>query len=94
MNQNIQKNLTPKNNSPEFPNFSKIQQNSNLIPNPHHSPINRVSILDCFDYYQKMDFFNSFYCNFCRGDSAVYSQTRLVDTPKTLIIKLNILVIS
>ena len=45
MNQNIQKNLTQKNNSPEFPNFSKIQQNSNLIPNPHHSPINRVSIL-------------------------------------------------
>ena len=51
--------------------------------------INRVSILDCFDYYQKIDIFNSFYCNFCRGDSAVYSQTRLVDTPKTLIINLN-----
>ena len=51
--------------------------------------INRVSILDCFDYYQKIDLFNSFYCNFCRGDSAVYSQTRLVDTPKTLIINLN-----
>ena len=45
MNQNFQKNLTQKNNSPELPLFSKIQQNSNLIPNPHYSPINRVSIL-------------------------------------------------
>ena len=45
MNQNFQKTLTQNNNSPEFPLFSKIQQNSNLIPNPHYSPINRVSIL-------------------------------------------------
>ena len=51
--------------------------------------INKVTIMDCFDYYQKIDMYPSFYCNFCRGDCPVYSQTRLVDAPKTLIINLN-----
>ena len=50
---------------------------------------NKVTVLDCFDFHQKIDMFPSFYCNFCREDCIVYSQTRLVDTPKTLIINLN-----
>jgi len=50
---------------------------------------NRVFIMDCFDYYQKIDTYPSYYCMFCRENCLFYSQTRLVDTPKTLIINLN-----
>ena len=50
---------------------------------------NRVFIMDCFDYYQKIDTYPSYYCMFCRDNCLTYSQTRLVDTPKTLIINLN-----
>ena len=50
---------------------------------------NRVFIMDCFDYYQKIDIYPSYYCMFCRDNCLFYSQTRLVDTPKTLIINLN-----
>ena len=50
---------------------------------------NKVSIMDCFDYNQKMDIYPSYYCIFCRENCLTYSQTRLVDTPKTLIINLN-----
>ena len=50
---------------------------------------NKVSIMDCFDYNQKTDIYPSYYCIFCRENCLTYSQTRLVDTPKTLIINLN-----
>ena len=45
MNQNIQNPFTQKEKSPQFPQFSKIQKNSETNQNPHLSPINRVSIL-------------------------------------------------
>ena len=50
---------------------------------------NKVSIMDCFDYNQKTYIYPSYYCIFCRENCPTYSQTRLVDTPKTLIIILN-----
>ena len=51
--------------------------------------INKVSILDCFDYNEKVDLYPSFYCNYCRGESTSKNQTKIVDSPKTLIINLN-----
>ena len=50
---------------------------------------NNVNILDCFEYYEKMDIYPSFYCNKCNQNYKAYSQTKLVLTPKTLIINLN-----
>ena len=50
---------------------------------------NNVSILDCFEYYEKTDIYPSFYCNNCKQNYKAYSQTKLVYTPKTLIINLN-----
>ena len=51
--------------------------------------INTVSIVDCFDYNQKIDIYPSFYCNFCKNNSPAFSQTILIDAPKSLIINLN-----
>ena len=51
--------------------------------------INKVSILDCFDHNEKVDLYPSFYCNYCRGESTSKNQTKIVDSPKTLIINLN-----
>ena len=50
---------------------------------------NNVSILDCFEYYEKTDTYPSFYCNDCKQNYFAYSQTKLVYTPKTLILNLN-----
>ena len=48
---------------------------------------NNVSILDCFEYYEKMDIYPSFHCNYCQRNCQVYSQTNIIYSPKTLIIK-------
>jgi len=50
---------------------------------------NNVSILDCFEYYEKMDIYPSFHCNYCKRNCQAYSQTNIVHSPKTLIINLN-----
>jgi len=50
---------------------------------------NNVSILDCFEYYEKMDIYPSFHCNYCKRNCQAYSQTNIVYSPKTLIINLN-----
>ena len=50
---------------------------------------NTVSINDCFEYNQKMDYYPLFYCNYCRNNCQAFSQTFLIDAPKTLIINLN-----
>ena len=53
-------------------------------------PINtQVKISDCFDYNQKINIYESFYCNFCNSRCKAQSQTLLIDAPKTLIINLN-----
>ena len=50
---------------------------------------NTVSISDCFEYNQKMEYYPLFYCNYCRNNCQAFSQTFLIDAPKTLIINLN-----
>ena len=50
---------------------------------------NNVSILDCFEYYEKIDYYPSFHCNKCNKDCYSYSQTKIVYSPLTLIINLN-----
>ena len=50
---------------------------------------NNVSILDCFDYYEKIDIYPSFHCNCCKRECQAYSQNKILFSPKTLIINLN-----
>ena len=50
---------------------------------------NYVSILDCFDYYQKDEIYPSFYCNNCKLNYQAISQTKIISAPKTLIIDFN-----
>ena len=50
---------------------------------------NNVRINECFEYYQKYEMYSSFDCNYCGYDCQGYQQTRLVHTPKTIIINLN-----
>ena len=52
-------------------------------PNPF------VYIEDCFRYYEKQDFYPSFYCNNCRRLYPGYNQTKIIYAPPTLIINLN-----
>jgi len=48
-----------------------------------------VSIIDCFEYYEKYDMYPSFYCNFCQNNCPAYSYSKIINSPKTLIINLN-----
>ena len=50
---------------------------------------NNVRIIECFEYYQKYELYSSFHCNSCGFYCQGYQQTRLVHTPRTLIINLN-----
>ena len=50
---------------------------------------NNVSILDCFEYYEKMDIYPSFYCNSCNRNYLAYSCNKIIYSPQTLIINLN-----
>ena len=47
---------------------------------------NCVSIYDCFEYNERQTSSDSFYCNDCKDDSIAYSMTKIVLSPKTLII--------
>ena len=48
-----------------------------------------VSIIECFEYYEKYNMCPSFYCNFCLNNCPAYSSTKIINCPKTLIINLN-----
>jgi len=48
-----------------------------------------VSIIDCFEYCEKYDMYPSFYCNICRNNCPAYSYSKIINSPKTLIINLN-----
>ena len=50
---------------------------------------NNVKIMDCFDYYTKIDFSQDFYCNYCNQNYSSNSQTKFVNAPHTLIVNLN-----
>jgi len=50
---------------------------------------NNVRILDCFEYYEKMDIYSPFYCNYCKRTCQAYSGNKIIFSPKTLIINLN-----
>ena len=50
---------------------------------------NNVKIIDCFEYYTKIDFSPDFYCNYCNQNYSSNSQTKFVNVPHTLIINLN-----
>ena len=50
---------------------------------------NNVTILDCFDYYEKIDIYPSFHCNYCKRNSQEYNGNKIIYSPRTLIINLN-----
>ena len=50
---------------------------------------NNVKIIDCFEYYTKIGLNQNYYCNFCKQNYPSNSQTKLLNTPHTLIINLN-----
>ena len=50
---------------------------------------NKVNIYDCFDYYEKQTIYPSFYCNYCKQNCQAFQYSKLLYTPKTLIINLN-----
>ena len=50
---------------------------------------NNVKIIDCFEYYIKIDFNQNFYCNYCNQNCSSNTQTKLVNAPHTLIVNLN-----
>ena len=50
---------------------------------------NNVKIMDCFEYYTKIDFSQDFYCNYCNQNYSSNSQTKFVNAPHTLIVNLN-----
>ena len=55
----------------------------------NHSIKEKVSIIECFEYYEKYDMYPSFYCNMCRFNCPAYSISKIINCPKTLIINLN-----
>jgi len=50
---------------------------------------NNVKIMDCFEYYTKIDFSQDFYCNYCNQNYSSNSQTKFVNSPHILIVNLN-----
>jgi len=50
---------------------------------------NLVYIEDCFRYYEKQEFYPSFYCNNCRQLYPAYNQSKIISGPNNLIINLN-----
>ena len=55
----------------------------------NHSTKEKVSLIECFEYYEKFDMYPSFYCNICRFNCPAYSVSKIINCPKTLIINLN-----
>ena len=50
---------------------------------------NNVKIIDCFEYYTKIDFYPNFYCNSCKQNYTSTSKSMLINSPHTLIVNLN-----
>ena len=74
------------NNNFQFFNNNMININNNIMTS------NEVSIYDCFDYDQKMNYMigqNKMYCNFCKNNTDCIMRTTLVTGPEVLILLLN-----
>ena len=50
---------------------------------------NSVSILDCFEYYEKTEILPSYYCTYCQQSYQAYNQNKILYAPRTLILNLN-----
>ena len=59
------------------------------IRNFKNYQFNFVSIIDCFEYYIKYDFYPNFDCNICKNKCQVCGLSRIAFAPKTLIVNLN-----
>ena len=77
----------------KYQNYMNNMNNFNFMNNNFNNNFNNeVSIYDCFDYEQKVNFMNGanqMHCNFCKTtcDSLMY--TNLITGPDTLILLLN-----
>jgi len=65
--------------------FFPLEEIRKFVKSKH----NNVYITDCFEYYEKTNIYPSFFCNFCKRESNAYSLTKIIYSPKTLIINLN-----
>ena len=68
------------------------QFNMNNMNNPMNINQNQVTIYDCFDYFQKEEFFtgeNAMWCNDCNAQLPSKNQTFIYTGPNILIIILN-----
>ena len=76
------------NNMIDYNNMLYMQQCANI----QNQNINSVSIMDCFDYNQKIEYMvgdNAMYCNTCnRSENATY-QNYIANCPEVIIIILN-----
>ena len=73
-------------NMSNISNISNINNINNMVMS------NEVSIYDCFDYDQKMNYMigqNKMYCNFCKNNNDCVMRTTLVTGPDVLILLLN-----
>ena len=50
---------------------------------------NNIRIKECFQYYEKQNFYPSFYCNKCKYLCQSLNSSKLIYAPQTLIINLN-----
>ena len=53
---------------------------------------NRVDIIDCFKYYEKIDSMtdkNQIYCNICQANTNAYYASKIIISPNILLINLN-----
>ena len=74
------KNMKNNNNSLQFNNYIQMNQN------------NRVSLFDCFSYYQKTDYFtgpNQNYCNICKQLYDSNYTKKIYVSPNILVLILN-----
>ena len=79
-------NMSSMINMSNMSNISNINNINNMVMS------NEVSIYDCFDYDQKMNYMigqNKMYCNFCKNNNDCVMRTTLVTGPDVLILLLN-----
>ena len=80
------------NNSNNNFNFVNNMNNNNMNTSPNNNKQNKVDIMDCFEFDQKVNIMsgtNAMYCNYCKHTYASSMCTKLATGPEILIIILN-----
>jgi len=74
-------------------NNNNLNMNTSyIINNNNYFGSNTLSLIDCFEFYQKINHMsgeNQMYCNYCRKNTDCYMRTILTEGPEVLILLLN-----